>query len=91
VKQPHQNTEDWFVKTAKEIVSEWGYEEEGWWKPIAEALTQARQEAVEETIKEFIKVMPKHTLSSEYNKALENWEGAIDSLSQNKVSQKGGK
>lgn len=28
---------------AKEIVGKWGYEEEYWWKPIAEALSQAEE------------------------------------------------
>lgn len=30
-----------FIKTAKEIVGEWGYEEEYWWGPIAVALREA--------------------------------------------------
>ena len=37
---------------AKEIIGKWGYEEEYWWKPIAEAIDQARKEGREEVIKE---------------------------------------
>jgi hypothetical protein len=39
---------DWSVKTAKEIVGKWGYEEKEWWQPIAESLTQSRQDLLKE-------------------------------------------
>jgi flagellar biosynthesis/type III secretory pathway protein FliH len=43
-----KQTETWAVEIAKEIIGKWGYEEESWWKPIAEALTQARRQGYEE-------------------------------------------
>lgn len=39
---------NWSVKTAKEIVGKWGYEEKEWWQPIAEALIQSRQDLLKE-------------------------------------------
>lgn len=32
------------IKIAKEIIGKWGYEEEYWWLPIAEALQTAQKE-----------------------------------------------
>ena len=42
------------IKKAKNIVGEWGYEEQYWWSPIAEALQEAQnktQKAISNAIK----------------------------------------
>ena len=47
-------TPEW-EEIAKEIVGKWGYEEEYWWKPIAEALSQAEERGRRRGIEEIAK------------------------------------
>lgn len=78
---PHKytpQTPEW-EEIAKEIVGKWGYEEEYWWKPIAESLSQAeeigRRRGIEEVVNDVIKMADK--LESDCNldedKGVEQW------------------
>lgn len=44
-------TPEW-KEIAKEIIGKWGFEEEYWWKPIAEALSQAEERGRRQVIEE---------------------------------------
>ena len=53
---PQPSKED--IKIAKRIIGKWGYEEEGWWMPIAKSLAAAKQEVAEGCLDAIRELMP---------------------------------
>jgi hypothetical protein len=43
-------------KMAQNIVGEWGYEEEYWWRPIAKSIAEAREKGRQEMKEEVLNI-----------------------------------
>lgn len=59
-----------YIEKAKEIVGKWGYEEEYWWKPIAEALEEVDRRAREEGRKFELLVLEEHLKKQIYQSSI---------------------
>ena len=45
-----------YIKIAKRIIGNWGYEEKSWWEPIAKALEREHNQTKQELLSEAIKI-----------------------------------